>query len=100
MHDWELSAGDHRLAAALQAADLVGALKAKGPYTVFAPTDEAFAKLPKGTVETLLKPENKQQLIDVLTYHVVEGRVGAAEVVKLSVHSLAIGLPGRSCRPS
>jgi len=83
--DTAVGAGSFKtLAAALQAADLVGALKAKGPYTVFAPTDEAFAKLPKGTVETLLKPENKQQLIDVLTYHVVKGKVGAADVVKLS----------------
>jgi uncharacterized surface protein with fasciclin (FAS1) repeats len=72
------------LAAALQAADLVDALKAKGPYTVFAPTDEAFAKLPKGTVETLLKPENKQKLIDTLAYHVVKGKVLAGDVVKLS----------------
>ncbi len=72
------------LAAALQAADLVGALQGEGPFTVFAPTDEAFAKLPKGTVETLLKPENKQKLVDVLTYHVVKGKVGSSEVVKLS----------------
>ena len=83
--DTAVGAGSFKtLAAALQAADLVGALKAKGPYTVFAPTDEAFAKLPKGIVETLLKPENKQQLIDVLTYHVVKGKVGAADVVKIS----------------
>ncbi len=72
------------LAAALQAADLVDALQGKGPFTVFAPTDEAFAKLPKGTVETLLKPENKQQLIGVLTYHVVSGKVPAAKVVKVT----------------
>lgn len=71
------------LAAALQAADLVGALKSEGPFTVFAPTDEAFAKLPKGTVETLLKPENKDQLVAVLTYHVTKGIVPAAKVVKL-----------------
>ena len=63
------------LAAALQAAGLVDALKGDGPFTVFAPTDEAFAKLPKGTVETLLKPENKDQLVDILTYHVVSGNV-------------------------
>lgn len=63
------------LTAALQAAGLVETLKGKGPYTVFAPTDEAFRKLPAGTVETLLKPENKAQLQKVLTYHVVAGNV-------------------------
>ena len=72
------------LAAALQAAGLVETLQGKGPLTVFAPTDDAFAKLPKGTVETLLKPENKPQLIAVLTYHVVAGKVMAADVVKLN----------------
>ena len=72
------------LAAALQAADLVDALQGDGPFTVFAPTDEAFAKLPKGTVETLLKPENKGLLTSILTYHVVPGRVEAAQVVNLS----------------
>ena len=80
-----VSAGSFKtLAAALEAADLVGALQGKGPFTVFAPTDEAFAKLPEGTVETLLKPENKKQLVDVLTYHVVKGKVTAKDVVKLS----------------
>lgn len=83
--DTAVSAGSFKtLAAALQAADLVDALKSKGPFTVLAPTDEAFAKLPKGTVETLLKPENKQKLVDVLTYHVVKGNVPAEKVVKLS----------------
>jgi len=72
------------LAAALKAAGLVETLKGKGPFTVFAPTDEAFAKLPEGTVETLLKPENKEKLVKVLTYHVVPGKVMAADVVKLS----------------
>jgi uncharacterized surface protein with fasciclin (FAS1) repeats len=72
------------LAAALGAAGLVDTLKGDGPFTVFAPTDEAFAKLPAGTVETLLKPENKDQLIAVLTYHVVPGKVMAADVVKLN----------------
>lgn len=72
------------LAAALKAADLVGVLKGEGPFTVFAPTDEAFAKLPAGTVEELLKPENKEKLQAVLTYHVVAGKVAAADVVKLS----------------
>jgi uncharacterized surface protein with fasciclin (FAS1) repeats len=70
------------LAAALQAAGLVDALKGKGPFTVFAPTDEAFAKLPKGTVEDLLKPENKEKLASILKYHVVEGRVFSPDAVK------------------
>jgi uncharacterized surface protein with fasciclin (FAS1) repeats len=71
------------LLAAAQAADLVDALKGEGPLTVFAPTDEAFAKLPEGTVETLLKPENKAKLQAVLLYHVVEGKVTSDEVVNL-----------------
>ena len=62
------------LVAAVKAADLVDTLKGKGPFTVFAPTDEAFAKLPAGTVEDLLKPENKSKLQAILTYHVVAGR--------------------------
>ncbi len=83
--DTAVSAGSFKtLAAALQAAGLVETLKGKGPYTVFAPTDEAFAKLPKGTVEDLLKPENKAKLTAILTYHVVAGKVMAAEVVKLN----------------
>ena len=74
--DTAVSAGQFKtLAAALKAAGLVETLKGKGPFTVFAPTDEAFAKLPKGTVEGLLKPENKDQLIAILTYHVVPGKV-------------------------
>jgi uncharacterized surface protein with fasciclin (FAS1) repeats len=72
------------LAKALTAADLVGTLKGPGPFTVFAPTDDAFAKLPAGTVENLLKPENKAMLRRVLTYHVVPGKVMAADVVKVS----------------
>jgi uncharacterized surface protein with fasciclin (FAS1) repeats len=72
------------LAAALEAAGLVDTLKGDGPFTVFAPTDAAFAKLPEGTVESLLKPENRDQLIAILTYHVVPGKVKAADVVKLS----------------
>jgi uncharacterized surface protein with fasciclin (FAS1) repeats len=68
------------LVAAVQAAGLVETLQGKGPFTVFAPTDEAFGKLPQGTVENLLKPENRDQLIAVLTYHVVPGRVLAADV--------------------
>jgi uncharacterized surface protein with fasciclin (FAS1) repeats len=72
------------LAKALEAAGLVDTLKGKGPFTVFAPTDEAFAKLPAGTVENLLKPENKDKLVAVLTYHVVAGKVTAAEAMKLT----------------
>ena len=80
-----ISAGNFKtLATALGAAELVEILKAKGPFTVFAPTDEAFAKLPAGTVESLLKPANKQALTNILTYHVVAGDVKAADVVKLS----------------
>ena len=71
------------LAKALAAADLVDTLKGAGPFTVFAPTDEAFAKLPAGTVESLLKPENKDKLRRILTYHVVSGKVMAADVVKM-----------------
>src|SRR5579883_2507444 len=71
------------LIAAVKAAGLVDALKGPGPFTVFAPTDEAFAKLPPGTVENLLKPENKAELRKILTYHVVAGRVTASDVVKL-----------------
>ncbi|MGO9936467.1 MAG: fasciclin domain-containing protein [Terracidiphilus sp.] len=79
-----IAAGDFKtLAAALQAASLVDTLEGPGPFTVFAPTDEAFAKLPAGTVEDLLKPENKQKLISILTYHVVAGKVMAKDVVKL-----------------
>jgi uncharacterized surface protein with fasciclin (FAS1) repeats len=71
------------LAKALTAADLVATLKGPGPFTVFAPTDEAFAKLPAGTLDDLLKPENKDTLRRILTYHVVAGEVRAADVVKL-----------------
>jgi len=71
------------LAKALDAAGLVTTLKGSGPFTVFAPTDEAFAKLPAGTLETLLKPENKEKLQRILTYHVVPGKVMASDVVKL-----------------
>jgi uncharacterized surface protein with fasciclin (FAS1) repeats len=82
--DTAVGAGSFKtLVAAVQAAGLVDTLKGKGPFTVFAPTDEAFAKLPKGTVEDLLKPENKAKLVAVLTYHVVPGKVLAADVVKL-----------------
>jgi len=83
--DTAVAAGSFKtLAAALTAAGLVDALKGEGPFTVFAPTDEAFAKLPEGTVETLLKPENKEMLTDILTYHVVAGDVRAEAAVKLT----------------
>lgn len=72
------------LAAALEAAGLVHTLKGDGPFTVFAPTDEAFAKLPAGTVETLLKPENKDQLIAILTYHVVPGKVMSSDILNVA----------------
>ncbi|MCC4818570.1 fasciclin [Vibrio lentus] len=72
------------LVAAVKAAGLVDTLKGDGPFTVFAPTDEAFAALPEGTVEMLLKPENKDKLVAILTYHVVPGKIMAAEVMKLS----------------
>jgi uncharacterized surface protein with fasciclin (FAS1) repeats len=68
------------LVAAVKAADLVGTLKSPGPFTVFAPTDAAFKKLPKGTLASLLKPENKDKLVKILTYHVVPGKVMAADV--------------------
>ena len=68
------------LVTAVKAAGLVETLQGKGPFTVFAPTDEAFAKLPAGTVENLLKPENKEKLVAILTYHVVPGKVMAADV--------------------
>ncbi|ALR95090.1 fasciclin domain-containing protein [Vibrio sp. Vb5031] len=71
------------LVAAVKAAGLVDTLKGEGPFTVFAPTDDAFAKLPDGTVDMLLMPENKDKLVSVLTYHVVPGKVMAADVVKL-----------------
>jgi uncharacterized surface protein with fasciclin (FAS1) repeats len=82
--DTAVAAGSFKtLAKALAAADLVDTLKGAGPFTVFAPTDEAFAKLPAGTLESLLKPENKAKLQRILTYHVVSGKVMASDVVKL-----------------
>ena len=75
---------DHTtLVAAVKAADLVDTLSGKGPFTVFAPTNDAFAKLPAGTVDTLLKPENKGQLTQVLTYHVVPGRITAKDLMEM-----------------
>jgi uncharacterized surface protein with fasciclin (FAS1) repeats len=83
--DTAVAAGSFKtLVKALQAADLVATLKGAGPFTVFAPTDEAFAKLPAGTLETLLKPENKSKLQRILSAHVVAGKVMAADVVKTS----------------
>ena len=80
--DIAAGAGDFTtLVAAVEAADLVDVLKSDGPFTVFAPTDAAFAALPDGTVENLLKPENKDQLIAVLTYHVVPGKVMSTDLV-------------------
>ena len=79
------------LVAALGGAELVETLKGEGPFTVFAPTDDAFAKLPAGTVESLLLPENKQQLIDILLYHVVAGKVMAADVVTLTEAETVLG---------
>ena len=78
------------LVAAVQAAGLVDALKGEGPFTVFAPTDAAFAALPAGTVETLLKPENKDQLVNILTYHVLSGKVMSGDIAgkALSVEML------------
>tara|TARA_B100000073_G_C23364540_1_gene424275 strand:+ start:46 stop:525 length:480 start_codon:yes stop_codon:yes gene_type:complete len=79
--DTAVKAGSFKtLVAAVKAADLVKTLKSEGPFTVFAPTDEAFAKLPKGTLDSLLKPENKKKLQDILTYHVVAAKVPAAKV--------------------
>ncbi|MFK7864711.1 MAG: fasciclin domain-containing protein [Pseudohongiellaceae bacterium] len=89
--DTAVAAGQFEtLVAAVQAAGLVDTLKSDGPFTVFAPTDAAFAALPEGTVENLLKPENKDQLIAILTYHVVPGAVMSADIAgkKLSVASV------------
>jgi uncharacterized surface protein with fasciclin (FAS1) repeats len=81
--DNAVNSADHTtLVAAVKAAGLVDTLKGPGPFTVFAPTNEAFAKLPPGTVETLLKPENKEILTKILTYHVVAGRLSAADLRK------------------
>lgn len=83
------------LVAALKAAGLVETLKGEGPFTVFAPTDEAFAKLPAGTVEDLLKPENIDKLRAILTYHVVPGRVKSSDVANLSSAETVQGQPLR-----
>ncbi len=79
--DTAISAGSfNTLVAAVQAAELVEALKGEGPFTVFAPTDEAFAALPEGTIDNLLKPENQEQLQQILLYHVVAGKIMAADI--------------------
>jgi uncharacterized surface protein with fasciclin (FAS1) repeats len=90
--DTAVAAGSFKtLAKALQAADLVDTLKGAGPFTVFAPTDDAFAKLPAATLNDLLKPENKAKLRRILTYHVVAGRVTASDVVKLQTAKAVSG---------
>ena len=82
--DNAVNSADHTtLVAAVKAADLVDTLKSPGPFTVFAPTNEAFAKLPMGTVDTLLKPENKDTLTKILTYHVVSGRLSTNDIRKM-----------------
>ena len=94
-------AGDfNTLIAAAKAAGLVEVLQSKGPLTVFAPTDAAFAKLPDGTVAMLLKPENKQALASILTYHVVPGRLEASDVLKKKSLSLRTSTPRISSRIS
>jgi uncharacterized surface protein with fasciclin (FAS1) repeats len=101
--DTAMKAGSFKtLAALLKDAELVETLKGKGPFTVFAPTDEAFAKLPSGTIESLLAPQNKEKLIAILKYHVVPGAVMAADVAKLKAaktingESLTIQTQGNS----
>lgn len=90
--DTAVAAGNFKtLAAALQAAGLVDTLKGPGPFTVFAPTDEAFAKLPPGTVESLLKPENLDKLKAILTYHVVSGNVKSKAAMKLTAANTVNG---------
>src|SRR3954452_3125437 len=89
--DTAIAARFQTLVAALKAADLVDTLKGPGPFTVFAPTDEAFSKLPAGVLEDLLKPENKAKLQSVLTYHVVPGKVMSSEIVKLDSAKTAAG---------
>ena len=103
--DTAVGAGSfNTLVAAVQAADLVETLKSEGPFTVFAPTDEAFAKLPEGTIDDLLKPENKEKLQAILLYHVVPGKVMAADVVNVTSAktandmSLAVMVDGKTVK--
>jgi len=87
--DTAVAAGKFKtLVAAVKAAGLVDTLKGDGPFTVLAPTDEAFAKLPAGTLDMLLKPENKEKLVSILTYHVIPSKAMAADVVKLDGKSV------------
>lgn len=89
--DTAASAGQfNTLVAAVEAAGLVETLKGDGPFTVFAPTDEAFAKLPAGTVENLLKPENKDQLVAILTYHVVSGKVMSGDIAGKMTEAMTV----------
>jgi uncharacterized surface protein with fasciclin (FAS1) repeats len=89
--DTAVKAGSfNTLVAAVKAAGLVDTLKGKGPFTVFAPTDEAFAKLPKGTLESLLKPENKQQLTAILTYHIMAGKYDASRITQAKAKQFGI----------
>jgi uncharacterized surface protein with fasciclin (FAS1) repeats len=83
--------GFNTLATALQEAELVSTLQGEGPFTVFAPTDEAFAALPEGTLESLLQPENRDQLVNILTYHVVPGKVMASDVTQLEEANTVAG---------
>lgn len=92
--DVAVGAGSFKtLAMLLEKAELVSTLKGDGPFTVFAPTDEAFAKLPKETVDSLLKPENRATLAGILTYHVVSGKVTSGEVVKMTRATTVQGAP-------
>lgn len=92
--DTAVAAGDFTtLVAAVQAAGLVDTLKGEGPFTVFAPTDAAFTALPEGTVETLLKPENKDQLVGILTYHVVPGAVKSTDLTEGMTAATVQGAP-------
>ncbi len=92
--DVAVGAGQFKtLAMLLEKAELVSTLKGEGPFTVFAPTDEAFAKLPKETVDSLLKPENRAMLAGILTYHVVPGKVSSAQVVKMTSAKTVQGSP-------
>ncbi|QDY70715.1 fasciclin domain-containing protein (plasmid) [Qingshengfaniella alkalisoli] len=92
--DTAVSAGSFEtLVAAVQAAGLVETLKGEGPFTVFAPTDEAFAALPDGTVETLLQPENKDQLTRILTYHVVPAKVMSSDIAGKRVRAKTVAGP-------
>lgn len=97
--DTAVAAGSFKtLVAAVKAAGLVDTLKGEGPFTVFAPTDKAFAKLPAGTIKSLLKPENKQKLTEILTYHVVPGRVMSSDAAKLANGTSVKTVSGKSVK--